>query len=255
MVEYKNKKQYGEKKLAIKRKRPVRPSAQETSAGIDAKKRETKKKNTVVYSISQVFRNLSISINLTIYAIYLVYLIYSITADVGVKPINIALALVTAAFMVVYLVLRLSGKRKGKQLKQITYYYKNFKLVARTASAITAVYALITAIGAVSPFAIIIAFLGAVFLVFRLIVELVLFLIRRKIRKICGNRHQDEPDETDDEEEAQKPAARRKRKRKLWEIGKKDEHLEDIIIPVDKCLLNDIDEDSTIFDNITLHIE
>ena len=229
---------------------------QQTGAETDAKNQTTKKKNIVVYSISQVFRNLSISINLTIYAIYLIYLIYSITADVGVKAINIALALVTAAFMVVYLVLRLSGKKRGKQLKQITYYYKSFKLVARTASAITAVYALITALGAVSPLAIIIAFLGAVFLVFRLIVELVLFLIRRKIRKIKGERAERLADEDDDEDEAPKqPTSRRKRKRKLWEIGKKDDHLEDIIPSVDQCLLNDIDEDATFFDNITLHID
>lgn len=217
-----------------------------TSVKTEAK---PQKKTTVVYSISQVFRNLSISVNLTIYAIYLIYLLYSISKDVGIKVLNIVLAMVTAAFMVVYLILRLSGKKRGKELKQIKHYYKNFKLVTRATSAIVGVYALLTAVTSVSPLAIIIAFIGAVFLIIRLIVELVLFLIRRRIRKIKGER-QEIYDEV-----AQAPTDKKKRKRKLWELTKKDEELEDVIVPIDECLLNDIDDQSTLFDTISIHID
>lgn len=218
-----------------------------TSVKTEAK---PQKKTTVVYSISQVFRNLSISVNLTIYAIYLIYLLYSISKGVGIKVLNIVLAMVTAAFMVVYLILRLSGKKRGKELKQIKHYYKNFKLVTRATSAIVGVYALLTAVTSVSPLAIIIAFIGVVFLVIRLIVELVLFLIRRRIRKIKGERQ-----EIYDDRVAQAPTDKKKRKRKLWELTKKDEELEDVIVPIDECLLNDIDDQSTLFDTISIHID
>ncbi len=220
------------------------------SESVASKPEQRTQKKSVIYSISQVFRNLSISMTLTVYAIYLIYLIYSITHDIGIKILNIALALVTAAFMVVYLVLRLSGKKRGKELRQIKHYYKNFKLLARTTSAIIAIYALLTAIGSVSPLAIIIAFLGAVFLVFRIIVELILLFIRKKFQKIKANITAKRSDETeiDDVDEdngedktAEQKPARRKRKRRIWEIGKKDEHLEDIVVPVDQCLLNDLD--------------
>ena len=248
--------------MAFRRKRrPTRPTHRtvapesRTATKTAEKTEKTEKKTTVVYSISQVFRNLSISVNLTIYAIYLIYLLYSISKGVGIKVLNIALAMVTAAFMVVYLILRLSGKKRGKELKQIKYYYKSFKLVTRAASAIIGVYALITAVSAVSPLAIIIAFLGAVFLVIRLIVELVLFLIRRKIRKIKGERAERLADEYDDEDIDLPSDKKKKRKRKLWELTKKDDELEDVIVPVDQCLLNDIDEQSTLFDSITLHID
>ena len=237
-----------------KKRRPKRPTTRAAAPERTATKTAAKveKKKTVVYSISQVFRNLSISVNLTIYAIYLIYLLYSISNDVGIKAINIALAMVTAAFMVVYLILRLSGKKRGKELKQIKHYYKSFKLVTRAASAIIGVYALFTAVGSVSPLAIIIAFLGAVFLVIRLIVELILFIIRRQIRKIKGEKAERYLEE---EEEVAPPTDKKKRKRKLWELTKKDEELEDLIVPVDECLLNDIDEQSTLFDSIKLHID
>lgn len=236
-----------------RKRRPKRPTARtvETEKRTSVKT-ETKpqKKTTVVYSISQVFRNLSISVNLTIYAIYLIYLLYSISKGVGIKVLNIVLAMVTAAFMVVYLILRLSGKKRGKELKQIKHYYKNFKLVTRATSAIVGVYALLTAVTSVSPLAIIIAFIGAVFLVIRLIVELILFLIRRRIRKIKGERQ-----EIYDDRVAQAPTDKKKRKRKLWELTKKDEELEDVIVPIDECLLNDIDDQSTLFDTISIHID
>lgn len=238
--------------MALRNKRrATRPEANKKEI-----KNNTPKKKTVVYSISQMFRNLSISVNLTVYTIYLVYLIYSIINDVGIKFLNIALALATAAFIVVYLVLRLSGKKRGKELKQIKRYYKDFKLITRAVSTVTAVYALLTAFTSVSPLAIILAFLGAVFIIIRLIVELVLYLIKRKIRKIKDNitgRRAEE--EYEDENPDNTAAKRRRRRRKIWEIGKKDDNLEDIVVPVDQCLLNDVDEDSTLFDSISLNLD
>lgn len=208
------------------------------------KKTPQKKQNKVILSISQVFRNLSISVNLTVYAIYLIYLIYSILADVGVKLINIALAIVTAAFMLVYLVLRLSAKKRGKQLKAIKHYYRNFKLVARNVSAVTAIYALITAVEAVSPFAIIVSSLGAVFLIIRIIVELILGFIKRRIRKLrasIAGKGGAEAESEDYEYPEEEP--KRKKKRSLFASRRKGkDDLEDIIIPVDRCLLNDIDD-------------
>lgn len=107
-----------------------------------------------------------------------------------------------------------------------------------------------------SPLAIILAFLGAVFIIIRLIVELVLYLIKRKIRKIKDNitgRRAEE--EYEDENPDNTAAKRRRRRRKIWEIGKKDDNLEDIVVPVDQCLLNDVDEDSTLFDSISLNLD
>lgn len=224
-----------------------------------AKKTEARpaKKSKVIVSISQVFRNLSISVNLTVYAIYLIYLIYSIYADIGIMVINIALAIVTAAFMIVYLVLRLSDKKKGEQLKRIKHYYKNFKLIARTVSALTAVYALATAVSAVSPLAIIISFLGAVFLIIRLIVELLLHFIKKKMRQVKDsivgrfsklNEEDGDEDEYSDDEDSAEEEPRHRAKRsgrkvpKYRRTKKSDGDKEDIIIPVDRCLLNDIDE-------------
>lgn len=213
-------------------------------------KKNKKQQKNVVISIGQVFRNLSISVNLTVYSIYFIYLIYSIVSDVGIKLINIALAIVTAAFMGVYLFLRLSSRKTGKELKRIKHYYKNFKLVARTVSALTAVYALVTAVGSVSPIAIILSFLGAVFLVMRLIVELVLGFIKRKIRKLkdnVQNKFKKNNDGDDDEAEAQNKANAHPKRRKMKRLFKtkknqNDDYYEDVLIPVDQCLLNDVDE-------------
>ena len=85
---------------------------------------KSEKRGKMFESVRRVFRNLSISVNLTVYAIYLIYLVYSIYADVGIKAVNIALIFVTAAFMIVYLVLRLSRRKSGKQIRQIKHYYK-----------------------------------------------------------------------------------------------------------------------------------
>lgn len=207
---------------------------------------KTERRGKMFEGVRRVFRNLSISVNLTVYVIYLVYLIYSLYADVGVKAINITLIFVTAAFMIVYLVLRLSHRRTGRQLKQIKHYYKNFKLVARTVSALTALYALISAVSSVSPLAIIISTLGAAFLIIRLIVELILGFIKKQLRKLgrgiserFGKRPEGEEDAVDEEEETPK---RKKKIRRRLRKGEKPEPKEDIIPTPDACLLSDIDD-------------
>ena len=205
-----------------------------------------KKQNIIIKSISDVFRRLSITVNLTVYSIYLIYLIYSISAGVGLLYVNIALAILTAAFMVVYLVLRLSSKRRGKEIKQIKRYYKRFKLVARAVTSITAVYALFVAIDSVSPFAIILSLLGAIFVIIRLIVELISYFIQRKLRKIKDSivgrfkRRRDDDIEVVMPAEDEERQPRRKRKRK--ENTTIFDEIEEKIVPIDDCLLSDIDQ-------------
>lgn len=208
-----------------------------------------KKQNALIKAISDVFRRLTITVNLTVYSIYLIYLIYSLARDVGIKAINIALIFITAAFMIVYLVLRLSDTKKRKEIKQIKKYYKRFKLIARAVSSITAVYALIVSMSA-DPFALIVALLGAVFVIIRLIVELISYLVQRKLMKIkekIMNRKKtrEELEDIDPDmlphEEGREKNVRRRKKRKNEKPTIIDE-LEEKIVPIDDCLLSDIEE-------------
>ena len=208
-----------------------------------------KRQNTLIKAISDVFRRLSITVNLTVYSIYIIYLLYSLIRGVGYKYINIALIILTAAFMAVYLVLRLSETRKRKEIKQIKQYYKRFKLIARAVSSITAVYALIVSMSA-DPIAIIIAMLGAVFVLIRLVVELISYLIQKKVRKIKENistrmanrREMADIDPADLPYEGERPKRVKRRRRKDSTIPKFVDELEEKIVPIDECLLSDIEE-------------
>ncbi len=201
-------------------------------------------KVSLLTSLSDVFLRLSITVNLTVYTIYLIYLIHTIVADIGVMVINIILALLTLAFMVVYVVLRLSGRRKSKELKQIKRYYKRVKLIAQTVSAITAVYSLIVAFASVSPFALIVSILGAVFMIIRLIVEVVSYHVQRKLRRlkdaIVGRFKKDNPKDAEADEEIRPRTERRKRNK--GEVPKFVEEFEEKIVPIDDCLLSDIEK-------------
>ena len=209
-----------------------------------------KKQNKLAMVVGGVFRRLSITVNLTVYSIYLIYLIYTIIAGIGVTALNVALAVLTAAFMCVYLVLRLSTTRRPGEIKRIKRYYKRFKMIARAVSAITAVYALLVAVDAVSPFALIVAMLGAVFMIIRLIVELVSYFIQKKIMKLTDGIRKKfarkpegetvEGEETEDGEEQDKVRYAR-RKRKKGEVPKFVEEIEEKIVPIDDCLLSDIE--------------
>ena len=81
-----------------------------------------KKKLGIIAAISDVTRRLSITVNVTIYSIYLIYLIYSISADLGVKWLNIVLAVLTAIFMIVYVILRLSITKTSGRIKLAKKY-------------------------------------------------------------------------------------------------------------------------------------
>ena len=69
----------------------VKTDTVKTTAEAEAK--PEKKQSKIVVSISQVFRNLAISVNMTVYVIYLLYLVYSIYADIGIRIIIIFLPL------------------------------------------------------------------------------------------------------------------------------------------------------------------
>ena len=214
---------------------------------------EEKKESVVVLSISRLFRNLDVSFNMTVYSIYLIYLIFSILNGVGIQAINIILAVMTAAFMITYLVLRMSGRKKGRQIKRLKRYYRNFKLVAKTVTTLTAVYVLITAIKSVSPFAIIAAFLGLVFLILKIIVEIILHIIRIKVMRVKKRvtdgisriRSRFELDGTGEAPEAEDEPAYSRKRRKTAAQRRKEKlsgEPEDIFIPVDQCLLYDIED-------------
>lgn len=206
-----------------------------------------KKKAGIFTAISDVTRRISITVNMTIYTIYLIYLIYSISADIGIKWLNIALAVLTAIFMLVYLILRLSSAKKSKQIKQAKKYYKRFKLVARAVSSLTAVYALIVAIDSVSPFALITALLGAVFIVLRLVSELITYLIGRALKK-AKNRitaRFRKPADDDDLDTVKAPRELKHKANKKSRRKQETNFFDDIdekITPESECLLSDFEE-------------
>lgn len=204
-----------------------------------------KNKTKLTKDIGDVFRNFSISMNLTVYTIYLLFLIYSITADIGIRIINIILAVATAVFMLIYLFLRLSSRKNGKKVRKIKHYYKNFKLATKLVTTVTAIYAIITATDSRSPLAMIISFLGAVFLAVRIFSELFLYFIKKKIRKVKENiisRFTDKNDVPDEEEgefdNLKGDRLRRKQEKKKNKKG----HSDDIFISVDDCLLSDVED-------------
>ena len=206
-----------------------------------------KKKAGIFTAISDVTRRISITVNMTIYTIYLIYLIYSISADIGIKWLNIALAVLTAIFMLVYLILRLSSTKKSKQIKQAKKYYKRFKLVARAVSSLTAVYALIVALDSVSPFALIAALLGAVFIVLRLVTELITYLIGRALKKaknrITGRFRK--PADDDDLDTVKAPRELKHKQSKKSRRKPEPNFLDEIdekITPESECLLSDFEE-------------
>ena len=132
--------------------------------------------------LARKMKRLSITTTLIVNLIYIGYLAYSLKNDVGIKEVNIALIIGTAVFMVASLFFKLIGGREN--LKTTKRFYKRFKLVTKLFSSATAIYSLITAAKAVSPFAMILSTIGAGFLVLRLITELLGSLVSGKARRI-----------------------------------------------------------------------
>ena len=204
-------------------------------------------KSKLTRDIGDIFRNFSISMNLTVYSIYLLFLIYSISAGIGIQIINIILAVATAIFMLVYLFLRLSSRKNGKKIRKIKHYYKNFKLATKLITTITAVYAVITATDSGSPLAMIVSMLGAVFLVIRIFAELFLYFIKKKVRKVKENiisRFAPKDTESFEEDDAGEFANLRgdRLRRKDEKRKSKNGHSDDIFISVDDCLLSDVED-------------
>lgn len=129
-------------------------------------------------------RNISISITVAVHLIYIGYLAYSLKQDIGIKEVNIALIVGTAVFLVAYLFLQIVTDNRKSRLKTTKKFYKRFKLVTKVFTTGTAVYSLVTAAKAVSPFAMILSVLGAIFLAVRVITELLVALISSQARKI-----------------------------------------------------------------------
>lgn len=186
---------------------------------------------------------------MTVYTIHLIYLIYTISAGIGPQVINIILAALTVAFMAVYLVLRLSGRRKAKEIKQIKRYYKSVRLIGKAINSITAVYSLIVAFATVSPFALIVALLGAVFVIIKLIVDALSYYIQRKLRRLTEGlasrlrRSQGEAQAEVEEDNDSEPERRvKRRKRRKGEVPKFVEDLEEKILPLEDSLLIDIEK-------------
>lgn len=129
-------------------------------------------------------KKLSISVTLTAHLLYIGYLAYALTHNIGIRGVNIALMIGTAVFLAAYLLLQLVGQNKKSRLKSTKRFYKRFKLATKVFSTGTAIYSLVTAAKSVSPFAMILSTLGAVFLAIRIITELLVSLIERKARRI-----------------------------------------------------------------------
>lgn len=197
--------------------------------------------------VKTVFRNLAIAVNMTIYSIYLVFLILSTIFGLGVLWINIILMLMTAAFMGVYVFLRLSDKKTARQISWLKQYYKIFKLVAQITTLLIAIYALLTAIDTVSPILIIFALVGVIFLILRLLIAVILYFIKKQIDHIKDEiayrveRRRRRKNEEDNVDDAIKPLPK-EQKKKAARRASSHNGLDDIVIPVEECLLLDVED-------------
>lgn len=204
------------------------------------------KHNKFLEVAKKAFRNLAIALNMTVYSIYLVFLLFSIIFGLGVLWINIILMLMTAAFMTVYVFLRLSNKKTGRQISWLKQYYKLFKLVAQITTLLIAIYALLTAIDTVSPVLIIFALVGVIFLILRLLIAIILYFIKKQIDHIKDEiayrverrRRRKDEDNVDD---AMKPLPK-EQKKKAARRASSNGGLDEIVIPVEECLLLDVED-------------
>ena len=143
-----------------------------------------KKEKGFISGLKRKIKTLSIISTLAIHLSYIAYLSYSIKNDVGVKAVNIALIIGTGIFLLAYLVMANIGS--GSSVKTTKVFYKRFKLITKLFSSGTAIYSLITASKAVSPFAMILPSIGASLLAIRITIELLVFLITRKTKSIVN---------------------------------------------------------------------
>lgn len=194
-----------------------------------------------------IFRNLSIGVNMTLNGIYLLFLLILIIAGLGVQWINIALMILTGAFMLIYLLLRLSNKNTIRKIRYLKESYKVIKITAKIVTLITTIYTLFTAFNYVHPLLFILALLGITFLMIRLLVEIIFNLIKRKVESIKDEisyrikKRRLRKVKMEDADVYPEPTVEvipKKTARKKSEKKK----LDDIIIPIEESVLSDVED-------------
>ena len=194
-----------------------------------------------------IFRNLSIGVNMTLNGIYLLFLLILIIAGLGVQWINIALMILTGAFMLIYLLLRLSNKNTTRKIRYLKESYKVIKITAKIVTLITTIYTLFTAFNYVHPLLFILALLGITFLMIRLLVEIIFNLIKRKVESIKDEisyrikkrrLRKVEMEDVDVYPEPTVEVMPKKTARKKSEKKK----LDDIVIPIEESVLSDVED-------------
>lgn len=194
-----------------------------------------------------IFRNLSIGVNMTLNGIYLLFLLILIIAGLGVQWINIALMILTGAFMLIYLLLRLSNKNTTRKIRYLKESYKVIKITAKIVTLITTIYTLYAAFNYVHPLLFILALLGITFLMIRLLVEIIFNLIKRKVESIKDEisyrikKRRLRKVEMEDADVYPEPTVEvipKKTARKKSEKKK----LDDIVIPIEESVLSDVED-------------
>ncbi len=194
-----------------------------------------------------IFRNLSIGVNMTLNGIYLLFLLILIIAGLGVQWINITLMILTGAFMLIYLLLRLSNKNTTRKIRYLKESYKVIKITAKIVTLITTIYTLYTAFNYVHPLLFILALLGITFLMIRLLVEIIFNLIKRKVESIKDEisyrikKRRLRKVEMEDADVYPEPTVEvipKKTARKKSEKKK----LDDIVIPIEESVLSDVED-------------
>lgn len=133
--------------------------------------------------LSRQIKIISVSFTTAINLLYIWYLRFALRKGIGNRYVNLTLAIVTAAFLVIYIAFSLFGKSK-KGVRMTKKLFKRFKLIMKLTTVATAVYTVYTAVGSVSPVAIFLAAFNAVVLAIRLLIELIAWLIGRGARLV-----------------------------------------------------------------------
>lgn len=139
--------------------------------------------NEIKKELSRQLKIVSVSFTVLVHLLYIGYLRFALRKSIGNRYVNLVLVLMTAVFLVVYLIFSLVGKNK-KNAKRTKKVYKRFKLLMKIFTVGTAVYTVFTALGSVSPLAILYSVANAIVLVLRLIFELIISLVGFGARKV-----------------------------------------------------------------------
>ncbi len=115
--------------------------------------------------------------------LYLAYLVYCIVARLGNLPVNIALALIAAAYLVFDIVTRDKSEKSTKRTrKRVSGIYRRLKLVYGIFPILASVYGMYVASAAdVKPLTIITTTIMIILWVVRAVVELLVYVITKEI--------------------------------------------------------------------------